>query len=284
MSSLVIKIANRRGANDPTGTESFSGHMWFSLINDAGNSYDYGFHPLHAGNSGLDPRNPEIGKVHDNDSAYYTTVDSSTALTLNAEQFSKLQTWADNTVTNGWGNYNGLNNNCIDYAWAALTAAGINQNPSYEGEPWPSVNNSHVKEVMYDYYRHARYNKEGKQGSNTLDSFFQKVYNAFQNANEIVSPLILDLNGDGVKTLSIDYGVKFDHDNNGLAQATGWVDTQDGLLVFDQNNNGLIDNGSELFGNHTLNTTGTIITTSDNGFIALQSFDTNKDGKVDIND
>jgi hypothetical protein len=40
MSSLVIKIANRRTDGDLTGTLSKTGHMWFSLIDDAGNSHD----------------------------------------------------------------------------------------------------------------------------------------------------------------------------------------------------------------------------------------------------
>jgi hypothetical protein len=40
-------------------------------------------------------------------------------------------------------------------------------------------------------------------------------------------------------------GVYFDHDNNSFAEQSGWVGKDDGLLVFDKNNNGKIDDGSE---------------------------------------
>jgi hypothetical protein len=42
-------------------------------------------------------------------------------------------------------------------------------------------------------------------------------------------------------------GVYFDHDNNSFAEQSGWVGKDDGSLVFDKNNNGKIDDGSELF-------------------------------------
>jgi hypothetical protein len=35
--------------------------------------------------------------------------------------------------------------------------------------------------------------------------------------------------------------VYFDHDNNSFAEQSGWVGKDDGLLVFDKNNNGKID-------------------------------------------
>ena len=38
-----------------------------------------------------------------------------------------------------------------------------------------------------------------------------------------VSPLILDLDGDGVETLSYTSGIFFDHDGDGFAEETGWV-------------------------------------------------------------
>jgi hypothetical protein len=46
--------------------------------------------------------------------------------------------------------------------------------------------------------------------------------------------------------------VYFDHDNNSFAEQSGWVGKDDGLLVFDKNNNGKIDDGSELFGNFVI--------------------------------
>jgi hypothetical protein len=87
------------------------------------------------------------------------------------------------------------------------------------------------------------------------------------------SPLTIDLNGDGVKTLSIDKGVKFDLLGNGSAQSVGWVSAKDGLLAVDSNGNGKIDNGKELFGGNV-----------GDGFAKLASFDSNGDGLVNASD
>ena len=89
------------------------------------------------------------------------------------------------------------------------------------------------------------------------------------------------MNGDGVKTTAKGKHVYFDHDGNGFAENTGWVDSNDALLVLDRNQNGLIDNGSELFGNNTLLASGE---KAKNGFEALAEFDENHDGVIDAND
>ena len=63
-------------------------------------------------------------------------------------------------------------------------------------------------------------------------------------------PLALDLDGDGVETIAPNgySGALFDHNNDGIKTATGWIKGDDGLLVRDLNGNGAIDNGAELFG------------------------------------
>ena len=52
------------------------------------------------------------------------------------------------------------------------------------------------------------------------------------------SPLTLDLDGDGVETVSVNDGVYFEHDGNGFAEKSGWVSKDDAILVCDLNNNG----------------------------------------------
>ena len=65
-------------------------------------------------------------------------------------------------------------------------------------------------------------------------------------------PLALDLDGNGLQTISVSTSnVLFDHDNNGLLERTGWLSGGDGFLVLDLNNNQKIDNGTELFGDST---------------------------------
>ncbi|MBU2591569.1 MAG: hypothetical protein KKC21_06085 [Nitrospinae bacterium] len=94
-------------------------------------------------------------------------------------------------------------------------------------------------------------------------------------------PLILDLDGDGTETIGVDAGAYFDHDANGFAEQIGWASPDDGLLVLDRNNDGLINNGRELFGDNTLLKSGAIAT---DGLQALADLDDNGDGKIDIND
>ncbi|MFA7061841.1 MAG: calcium-binding protein, partial [Pedobacter sp.] len=94
-------------------------------------------------------------------------------------------------------------------------------------------------------------------------------------------PLILDLDGDGIESIRSNSATFFDHDGNGLAESTGWVSQDDGLLVLDRNGDGAITNGNELFGDNTILKTGK---KAANGFEALKEFDANKDGVIDAND
>jgi hypothetical protein len=57
----------------------------------------------------------------------------------------------------------------------------------------------------------------------------------FKDASQVASPLALDLDKDGVETTVLTYGAYFDHDKNGFAEQTGWVSSDDGLLVLDKN-------------------------------------------------
>lgn len=96
-------------------------------------------------------------------------------------------------------------------------------------------------------------------------------------AQRQTSPLVIDLGFNGIETLASNRGIYFDLDNNGFAENTAWVRYTDGLLALDLNNNGLIDNGSELFGNHFVLQNGQ---KAANGFEALKEFDT--DGNMSI--
>ncbi len=94
----------------------------------------------------------------------------------------------------------------------------------------------------------------------------KELKSSFYSAETTRSPLILDLDGNGVETVSVNDGVYFDHDGNGFAEKSGWVSENDGILVRDLNNNGQIDGGNELFGDQTLLSDDT---KAANGFEAL---------------
>ncbi|AUX78428.1 calcium-binding protein [Sinorhizobium fredii] len=87
-------------------------------------------------------------------------------------------------------------------------------------------------------------------------------------------PLVLDLDGDGVELSTLDSSnVHFDYDQDGFAEKTGWVSSDDGILAIDRNNNGSVDGVSELFGSPT-----------QDGFSVLETLDSNRDGKIDAAD
>ncbi|MRR58516.1 MAG: tandem-95 repeat protein [Deltaproteobacteria bacterium] len=114
-----------------------------------------------------------------------------------------------------------------------------------------------------------------------------RLLNTNSNSYRIVwlsaDPLALDLDGDGLETTEVNgaTGTLFDHNNDGIATATGWLKSDDGLLVRDINGNGVIDSGAELFGDSTLLANGN---KAANGFTALTDLDTNGDGLVDASD
>ena len=84
-----------------------------------------------------------------------------------------------------------------------------------------------------------------------------------------------------MQTTSISEGTQFDLLNNGTKQSVGWVSKQDALLALDLNHDGKITSGAELFGNHTLLADGS---RAYDGWKALAQYDTNQDGKIDVQD
>ncbi len=103
------------------------------------------------------------------------------------------------------------------------------------------------------------------------------------NQHYIHDPLALDLDGNGIRTIAANQfsGSLFDHDGDGIRTASGWVGKEDGLLVYDRNGDGIINNGSELFGDATRLKNGG---TAEHGFAALADLDDNGDGKIDAAD
>ena len=105
--------------------------------------------------------------------------------------------------------------------------------------------------------------------------YTEEVEDGFEEAEDQVrpryyDPLVMDLDGDGIELTSLENSkVYFDIDGDGFREKTGWVKSDDGLLVFDRNNDGYINDISELFGNQTIS-----------GFTELQELDSNNDGQI----
>jgi hypothetical protein len=76
----------------------------------------------------------------------------------------------------------------------------------------------------------------------SYETLLTNLETRFQLAEVTRSPLVLDLDGDGVETTaSSKTGVHFDLDKSGFAEQAGWVGKDDGLLVRDLNGDGKVD-------------------------------------------
>jgi len=116
-------------------------------------------------------------------------------------------------------------------------------------------------------------------------TFDQVIAGNFKAANTILfvngmkplfngDPLVLDLDGNGVNLTPVsDYAPALDMNVNGFLVHTGWVSEGDGILVYDKNGNGAVDNATEIFGGPDAN-----------GYASLGQYDLNNDGVIDSND
>ncbi len=90
-----------------------------------------------------------------------------------------------------------------------------------------------------------------------------------------VDPLVLDLDGKGIQLTEAGKGAIFDVTADGKLDSTAWVKGNTALLTYDRNGNGVVDNGSELFGDQN---------GAANGFEELSKHDANGDRKITILD
>jgi hypothetical protein len=94
----------------------------------------------------------------------------------------------------------------------------------------------------------------------------------------VSSPLVLDLDGDGVRLSGLAEGVPFDLLGTGEKVLSAWTDGRDAMLALDRNENGRIDDATELFGNVTGG--GAF----GDGFGPLAALDDDRDGAIDARD
>lgn len=140
--------------------------------------------------------------------------------------------------------YNVATNNCIDFVKSVLADAGV----------------------------------RGIYLSHTPDNILNMLSDI---ASQYMTPLIVDLDGDGVYTVGGSSNVWFDFEGAGSKIKTGWSHPSDGFLVLDKNHDGFINSGEELFGENSRIHGDNLAT---DGFEALAYFDSNFDSVIDVED
>ena len=122
----------------------------------------------------------------------------------------------------------------------------------------------------------------------TIQLFDGSVYNLADyfgielRRGSFAAPIVLDMNGNGITSTALeDSNAYFDYNGDGYREHTGWVEKDDALLVADVNGDGIINDGSEHFGDFTKLPDGSL---AKDGYDALQQYDTNGDRVLDNKD
>lgn len=106
----------------------------------------------------------------------------------------------------------------------------------------------------------------------SLSRSFTSTYESFETAQYLITdPLTIDLEGSGVNVSDVKF--LFDLDMDGVEEEISFAGSGNGFLALDLNEDGIINDGSELFGART-----------GNGWSELAKYDTDSNGWIDEND
>lgn len=209
-----------------------------------------------------------------------------------SEEITKIQIDLNNMFTNGAGEYTTLASMGVTLNMGTEIEPGVWEIPVNAGDTSAALDGLQmlVPAGGEEFWGIHQWYTGGHAASVTVTAFAEEVNLGGQecdlsdNATEIeaticfdfyITPLVLDLDGDGVELISIDAGVQFDMTADGILDDTSWVGADDGLLALDINGDGTINDHSELF--------GTNMGAAD-GFAQLALFDSNEDGVIDASD
>ncbi len=237
---------------DPDGSSSIGGHVFVGLTDNNGNTKYYGYYPKDTIDSvyGEGIVLDEKLKDKEDETTRVETAKQSGPIAenyLTDDQYNDINNYIQDRIENPGdyflaGEIGEQTDNCATFIGDVLDAGGIDN--GFGNVP----NWFEDDKKFYDMYG-DNYDGIGSDNRSTIPSF--ESYNSQQSQQIIIDPLALDLNHNGkIDTTNANSSKAFfDMDNNGMSEITGWIDKEDGLLVYDKNNNGKIDNINELFGN-----------------------------------
>ena len=94
-------------------------------------------------------------------------------------------------------------------------------------------------------------------------------------SNGHIDPIVLDLGTPGISLTPIEQGVQFDMDGDGIRDQMAWTAGEDGILAFDLDRSGTIQNGKEIVSPWFAG--GSFA----DSLAALATLDANHDGRID---
>jgi len=159
--------------------------------------------------------------------------------------------------------------------------------PQRDGDPVAKCYSDLITPQIRDFEKSLGFDSDDLPGideeehcKKAMIRIVQNVRDAYIDANVCTtnSPLVLDLDGNGVSMGSAWGGVPFDLLGTGSTVRTAWPEGADAWLVLDRNGNGSVDGMSELFG------TATAGHRWNHGFEPLAELDDNADGVINHHD
>lgn len=118
---------------------------------------------------------------------------------------------------------------------------------------------------------------DGNDGTDTINGIEKVEFKGGAQVG-VVSPIILDLDGQGVVTTSVGNNrARFDMDGDGVGDRTSWIGNTEGFLFLDRDNNGTLSGANELSFSGD-------VPGAPSDLAGLRAFDSNHDGWLSAED
>ena len=132
-------------------------------------------------------------------------------------------------------------------------------------------NENEALKALQDLLNKANISLDLQGGVDNLQQNFDQI------AKNYHTPLAIELYGEELLTTSVEDGVSFDMDGDGMAEQTAWLKKGSGFLVWDKNGDGMVNDGTEMFGEATVMSDGK---RAENGVEASKDLDSDNNNII----